>query len=202
MLFDFSYKTILNESSLGLTADELILLKDLRGNVIDSVYYSDKWHNKNFISTKGRSLERINPFLNSNDRYNWNSCVDSKGATPGAKNSIYVIHTKINSAISVNPNPFSPDYDGFNDCTIITYSLQIPISQVNIKIYDSKGRLVRTLSNNMSSGPTGSVIFDGIGNDGLVLRMGIYIIFLEALNSITGQNEILKTTVVIARKLK
>src|ERR1035437_10958219 len=96
-LFSFNYKIILNESSLGLTADELILLKDLRGNIIDSVYYSDKWHNKNFISTKGRSLERINPFLSSIDRYNWNTCVDHKGATPGAKNSIYVINPKTNS---------------------------------------------------------------------------------------------------------
>lgn len=200
-LFNFNYKTVLNESSFGLTADELILLKDLRGNVIDSVYYSDKWHNKNFISTKGRSLERINPFLNSNDRYNWNTCVNNKGATPGSKNSIYIVGTKTNSSISANPNPFSPDNDGFEDCTIINYSLKIPSSQVNIKIYDSKGRLVRVLSNNMASGSTGSVIFDGLGNDGLALRMGIYIIFLEALNSITGQNEILKTTVVIARKL-
>ena len=200
-LFSYNYKTILNESSLGLTADELILLKDLRGNVIDSVYYSDKWHNKNFISTKGRSLERINPFLSSNDRYNWNTCVNNKGATPGSKNSIYIVGTKTNSSISVNPNPFSPDNDGFEDCTIINYSLKIPFSQVNIKIYDSKGRLVRILANNMASGSTGSVIFNGLGDDGLALRMGIYIIFLETLNSNAGQNEILKTTVVIARKL-
>ena len=200
-LFNYNYKSILNESSLGLTADELILLNDLRGNVIDSVYYSEKWHNKNFTNTKGRSLERINPFLNSNDRYNWNTCVDHNGATPGTKNSIYVINTKTNSSISVNPNPFSPDYDGFEDCTILNYSLMIPISQVNIKIYDSKGRLVRVLANNIASGSKGSVIFDGLGDDGLALRMGIYIIFLEALNSNTGQNEIIKTTVVIARKL-
>ena len=200
-LFNFNYKTVLNESSLGLTADELILLKDLRGNVVDSVYYSDTWNNKNFTSTKGRSLERINPFLNSNDKYNWNTCVDHKGATPGAKNSIYVVNTKTNSSISVNPNPFSPDNDGFEDCTIINYSLKIPFSQVNIKIYDSRGRLVRVLANNMASGSASSVIFNGLGDDGMPLRMGIYIIFLEALNSITGQNEILKTTVVVARKL-
>jgi hypothetical protein len=200
-LFSFADKTILNESSLGLTADELILLKDLRGNVIDSVYYSDKWHNKNYTTTKGRSLERINPYLGSNDKFNWNTCVDQKGATPGTKNSIYVINSKINSSISVSPNPFSPDNDGFEDCCIINYTLMIPISQVNIKIYDSRGRLVRILSNNMASGSTGSVIFNGRGDDGLALRMGIYIIFLEALNSSTGQNQILKTTVVIARKL-
>lgn len=200
-LFTYKNKTVLNSSSLGLTTNELILLKDLRGNVIDSVYYSDKWHNKNYINTKGRSLERINPYLNSNDQYNWNTCVDQRGATPGKKNSIYTINPKVNSAISVSPNPFSPDNDGYEDCTIINYTLKIPYSQVNIKIYDSKGRLVRILANNLSSGSNGSVIFDGRGDDKLALRIGIYIIFLEALNSTTGQDEILKTTVVVARKL-
>ena len=200
-LYDYKNKSVLSVSSLGLTTEELILLKDIRRNVIDSVYYSDKWHNKNYLSTKGRSLERINPNLGSNDRYNWNTCVDSKGATPGAKNSIYMNNEKVSSGITVKPNPFSPDNDGYEDCTLINYSLQIPVSQVNIKIYDSHGRLVRILSNNMASGKTGSVIFDGLGDDRLPLRMGIYIIFLEAVNSTTGGNEILKTTVVVARKL-
>ncbi len=200
-LYDYRNKSVLNVSDLGLTAEEMILLKDLRGNVIDSVYYSDKWHNKNFINTKGRSLERINPYLESNDQYNWNTCVDPKGATPGAKNSIYTKNESPASGISVKPNPFSPDNDGFEDCTIISYSLQIPVSQVNIKIFDSHGRLVRVLSNNMASGKTGSIIFDGLGDDRMPLRIGIYIIFLEALNSITGANEILKTIVVVARKL-
>ena len=61
-LNDNSYKTILNISSLGLSnSGELILLKDLFGNTIDSVHYFDNWQNKNFISTKNISLERINP---------------------------------------------------------------------------------------------------------------------------------------------
>lgn len=201
-IYDYRNKSVLNVSSLGLTTEELVLLKDLRGNVIDSVYYSEKWHNSNFINTKGRSLERINPWLGSNDRYNWNTCVDSKGATPGAKNSIYTNNSTVNSGITVKPNPFSPDNDGFEDCTIINYSLRTPVSQVNIKIYDSHGRLVRVLSNNMASGTTGSVIFDGLGDDRMPLRIGIYIVFLEAVNSSTGADEILKTTVVVARKLK
>ena len=200
-LYNYKNKSVLNVTSLGLTTEELILLKDLRGNVIDSVYYSDNWHNKNFLNTKGRSLERVNPYLGSNDKYNWNTCVDPKGATPGAKNSIFISNNSTASGISVKPNPFSPDNDGFDDCTIISYSLRIPVSQINIKIYDSHGRLVRVLSNNMASGTTGSVIFNGLGDDKIPLRMGIYIIYLEALNGNSGANEILKTTVVVARKL-
>lgn len=196
------YKTVAGVSSLGLVnTGELILLKDARGNVIDSVWYSDKWHNKNFISTKNISLERINPRLNGNDARNWSSSVSSSGATPAAQNSIYTENQNRSNNISVSPNPFSPDNDGFEDFTIINYTLSQQTAQVRIKIFDSKGRLVRTLLNNQPSGSIGSVVFDGIGDDGAALRIGIYIIFLEALNETEGVVETLKNTVVVARKL-
>ncbi len=195
-------KTIVGESSLGLVnTGELILLKDVKGNTIDSVWYSDKWQNDNFISTKNISLERINPNLDGNDASNWSSSVAAIGATPGKQNSIYTINTNISSSISVSPNPFSPDDDGYEDFSIINYQLTQPTSQVQIKIYDSKGRLVRTLGNNMASGSSGSVIFDGIGDDGQTLRIGIYIIFLEAINEGYGVVESMKAVVVVARKL-
>lgn len=198
----YPYKTVSATSSLGLiNTGELILLKDARGNVIDSVWYSDKWHNKNFISTKNISLERINPILNGNDSKNWTSSVNSSGATPGKQNSIYTINTNRSNNITVSPNPFSPDNDGYEDFAIINYTLNQQTSQIRIKIFDSKGRLVRTLLNNQPSGSTGSVLFDGIGDDGAALRIGIYIIFLEALNDNHGTVETLKTTVVVARKL-
>ncbi|MEJ2102991.1 MAG: lamin tail domain-containing protein [Ignavibacteriaceae bacterium] len=194
--------TIIRTSSLGLVnTGELILLKDVKGNVIDSVWYSDKWHNNNFVSTKNISLERINPNLGANDPNNWSSSVAKIGATPGKQNSIYTVNPNIASNISVSPNPFSPDNDGFEDFTIINYNLTQATSQVRIKIFDSKGRLVRTLENNQPSGQSGSVIFDGIGDDGQALRIGIYIIFLEAINEGSGVVETMKTVVVVARKL-
>jgi len=55
--------------------------------------------------------------------------------------------------------------------------------------------------NNQPSGSSGSVIFDGLGDDGQALRIRIYIIFLEALNDGTGVVETMKTVVVVARKL-
>jgi len=198
----YPYKTVLGESSLGLVNNgELFLLKDARGNTIDSVWYSDKWHNKNFVNTRNISLERINPRLNGNDSKNWSSSVSSNGATPANQNSIFTDNKNRANNISVSPNPFSPDNDGFEDFAIINYTLGQQTSQVRIKIYDSRGRLVRTISNNQPSGSTGSVVFDGIGDDGTVLRIGIYIIFLEALNETEGVVETLKTTVVVARKL-
>jgi hypothetical protein len=201
-LQSYPYKSVLDETSLGLiNTGELILLKDTRGNTIDSVWYSDKWHNKNFVNTNNISLERINPHLNGNDTKNWSSSVSSNGASPAMQNSIFTDNQNRSNNISVSPNPFSPDNDGFEDFTIINYTLGQQTSQVRIKIFDSKGRLVRTLSNNQPSGSTGSLVFDGIGDDGTALRIGIYIIFLEALNETEGVVETLKTTVVVARKL-
>ena len=201
-LQSYPYKSVLGESSLGLVnTGEIILLKDARGNTIDSVWYSDKWHNKNFVNTKNISLERINPQLNGNDFKNWSSSVGPNGATPAVQNSIFADNKNRANNISVSPNPFSPDNDGFEDFAIINYTLGQQTSQVRIKIFDSKGRLVRTLSNNQPSGSTGAVVFDGIGDDGAALRIGIYIIFLEALNETEGVVETLKTTVVVARKL-
>jgi len=46
-----------------------------------------------------------------------------------------------------------------------------------------------------------SVIFDGKDDSSEALRIGIYIIFLEAINEGSGVVENMKTVVVVARKL-
>jgi len=42
------------------------------------------------------------------------------------------------------------------------------------------------VENSQVSGSSDSVIFDGLGDDGEALRIGIYIIFLEAINESAG----------------
>lgn len=201
-IFDYPYITIAGASNLGLVnTGELILLKDVKSNVIDSVWYQSNWHNRNITNTRGKSLERINPSLNSNDPQNWSTSVDMFGGTPAKTNSIFAENLNKDADISVSPNPFSPDNDGFEDFTVINYNLTQPTAQVRIKIFDNKGRLLRTLLNNAPSGQSGSVIFDGLDDDGQVLRIGIYIIFLEAMNDNAGVVETIKTVVVVARKL-
>ena len=59
----------------------------------------------------------------------------------------------------------------------------------------------RSAANNQPSGSSGSVIFDGLSDDGGALRIGIYIIFLVAINEGSGVVENMKTVVVVARKL-
>ncbi len=199
---DFTNKIILDESSLGLVnTGELILLRDIFGNTIDSVNYLDNWHNPNVNITKNRSLERLNPDLGSNDAANWSTSVNGNGASPGRENSIFTESVSSEAKVTISPNPFSPDNDGFEDFTVINYNLTQTVAQLRIKVYDSMGRLLRTLANNQPTGANGSIIFDGLDDDGNPLRIGIYILFIEALNSSSGVIDEMKEVVVVARKL-
>lgn len=194
-------KIYFNKSlSLSNSGDTLKIL-DASGNTIDFVAYSPKWVNPNISNTKGLSLERINPLLNGNDRNNWNSCVDMYGGTPLKQNSIYSVIPVSKGKVTIAPNPFSPDGDGFEDFAIIDYSLPMQVSQLRVKVFDVKGRLVRTLANNMPSGSKGQIIFNGLNDNGERLRIGIYIVYLEALDSSGGTVETVKSTVVVATKL-
>lgn len=200
---DDSSLNIAGVSSFGMTNNSgLIILKDATGNTIDSIRYFESWHNPNFTITKNVSLEKINPYLNGNDGDNWSSSTNTSGASPGTENSIFTTAAeKAAAGLSVSPNPFSPDNDGYEDFTIIRFNLPQKTAQVKAEIFDSRGRLVRTLRNNAASGNHGSIIFDGLDDNYNPLRMGIYIVLIEALNADTGVSEKLKTVVVVARKL-
>ncbi len=200
-LLDNHNVKILDISSLGLTnTGKMIYLIDYKNNVVDSLDYSDKWHNSAFAETKNISLELINVNLDRSKSRNWSSSVSSFGGSPGKQNSIFIDKEISKSKLHISPNPFSPDNDGFEDFTIISYDLKEPISQIRIRIYDSKGRQIRTLANNISSGSKGEIIFDGLDENGKPLKIGIYIILFEAANTNSAVLERLKEVVVIARK--
>jgi len=197
-----STRRVIFNSSLGLSnSGSMIKISDVLNNTIDSVYYSPKWHNSNIPDTKGFSLERINLGLPTTLPNNWSSCAFPLGGTPGQKNSIFIQNNK-ESSLSVSPNPFSPDGDGWEDFTIIKYKLKATTSQIRVKIFDVKGRIVRSLSNNQFSNSESQIIFDGKDDGGQKLRIGIYIVFLEAVDDRGGTYEQVKTTLVVAAKLK
>ena len=63
-----SFKIRVDRSGLSLaSANDAIFLADSTGNVIDSVFYDESWHNPNLYDTDGISLERINPNNPGND---------------------------------------------------------------------------------------------------------------------------------------
>ena len=200
-LSNYKYKRILNSSLYLSNSSDIILLKDMWLDTIDSVYYNDDWNNPNVQFLRNKSLERLNPDFDSNDPTNWSTCVNKVGATPGKENSIFTKTIGSSYRMEISPNPFSPDNDGYEDFTVISYNLPQKIAQINIKIYDAQGRLVRQLANNKPSGSKGSIIFDGLSDSGKPLKIGIYIVYFEAINQNSGVVNIMKDVVVIARKL-
>ncbi len=193
---------ILTESTLSLSnVGERVVVVDHWGNLIDSLFYNPKWHNKNIATTKNKSLERISPNIESNEATNWSTSVDKFGATPGAVNSIFAQNTNIPKGISFSPNPFSPDNDGFEDFTIINYSIPFNTAQIRVKIFDDHGRLVRTLLNNKAISQSGSIIFDGLNDVGNPLKIGMYIVFMEVVDNNSAKVISYKDVIVVARRL-
>jgi hypothetical protein len=197
-----AFVSIPGRTALGFntTGDEVILL-DPTGTVIDSVTYTPAWHHPDVTQTRGRSLERISPFAISVDRYNWSTSADPRGGTPGRHNSLYTEIPVTAAELTASPNPFSPTGDGFNDHTVISFELPEQTSTIRIRIFDSVGRQVRTLLNNMPSGSRGMVIWDGRTENGRRVRLGIYIILLEAYDGYGSTLRQLKRTVIVADRL-
>ena len=107
----------------------------------------------------------------------------------------------IKAEFNFHPNPFSPDNDGYEDFSEINFKLPFNNAQIRIKIFDDKGRLVRTLINNQSVSAEGAIIFDGLNDNGHPLKIGMYIVFLEAVDYNSGKIFALKDVIVVARKL-
>ncbi len=188
--------------NLGLNNDgDAVILKDLTGSLIDSIAYFPTWHNPGVHDVSGRSLERINPFLEGNERRNWSTSTLSTGGTPGKPNSIYTNEPAAVSTINFSPNPFSPDGDGHEDFTVIHYAVPLPVSVIRMRVFDTRGRVVRTLANNEPGGPEGNVVWDGRDDESERVRIGIYIVLFEAIDGNGGVLEVVKSVVVVAARL-
>ncbi len=187
--------------SLNNSGDDIVLL-DLTSAQIDSVRYSPSWHNPLLnTATAGKSLERINPSLGSNDRRNWSTSVAPQGATPGEPNSIFTMTVPTAAHLTLSPNPFTPHNDGLEDFLVIGYSLPSHVSMIRVRCFDVQGRLIRTIANNEPAASAGSIIWNGLDDNNRRVRVGMYIILFEALDAAGGVVHVMKDVAVVATKL-
>jgi hypothetical protein len=195
----------LDRSSLSLVnSGDLIHLHRADDTTLDSVFYDPGWHSPNLIDTKGVSLERIVVDGAANDPLNWTSSVAVAGGTPGRPNSVFIPPDApaTEAGLTIEPSPFSPDRDGADDHTAIRYALSSNVGLIRVRIFDAHGRLVRALEEAALSGKQGQVIWDGLDDDGRDLRIGIYVVLLEAIDTAGGTTEAFKQPVVLARTLE
>jgi len=71
---------------------------------------------------------------------------------------------------------------------------------LNARIYDIKGRLIRSLANGEVAGTEGDIIWNGLDDAKQRARIGVYVVFLEATDRVNGRVETAKAVAVVAAR--
>ncbi len=169
------------ESWEVLSSDDVVVLLDAYGTPVDIVEYASDWG-----GGKGVSLERVRPDVEADGPNNWGSCVAPAGATPGSANSIYVEVVPAEGRLVAAPNPFSPDADGRDDRTVITFDVPTPQATARLTVFDARGRRRAVLLDHVRIAGTGQLVWDGTDSSGVLLPTGLYVLRLEAINARAG----------------
>lgn len=159
-----------------------LILRDATATLVDSIFYPAQ------ATTK--SLERIDLTV-AGDQNNWLDSQDSRGATPGAANSVRFNNDVAAVSVVVEPNPFIYQ-------VAITYRLPSPRLHANLWVFDRTGRRVASLLESIESGSQRVVNWDGSNDNGQILKPGIYVIYLEA-GTPEGELFRVRKPVVLAR---
>ena len=157
-------------------ASGVVFVTDYGLQTVDRLAYTEEMHYGKLLSTEGVSLERLDPHWPTQDNDNWHSAAESVGfATPGYANSQRI--TEIDhGALSVQPEIFSPDNDGFDDFTFISLQLPETESRVSIQIFDLDGNVVCHLANNALCGTDAQFRWDGEDDRQRQVPSGLYVV--------------------------
>ena len=132
----------------------------------------------------------------TNTKYDW---VEGF-ITPGYADfgGVQVVTDRI---LEIFQSPFSPYGDGLYSQAKISY--YIPVNyQVTIRVFDITGKKVRNLLDEMDSiGDSVTINWDGKDDDGNIVKIGVYLVHIEAVEKTTGKLKKSTKRVVVARKL-
>lgn len=181
--------------------EDTVYLSNETGLSIDVVTYNEDQHFTLLQDVNGVSLERISVERPSNDPTNFHSASETVGfATPGYENSQAFENIRFSGDINLEPDIFSPDNDGFQDILHINYQFSSPGFVASINIFDRNGRLIKRLVQNELLGSSGTFSWDGITDDNLKARIGIYVLLIEAFD-VNGNQEVYKEVITVAGDL-
>ncbi|MBN2415166.1 lamin tail domain-containing protein [bacterium] len=166
--------TYLGSRGLSNSRPETVIITDSRGTVQDSCRYS-------IGNDPGLSDERVDP-----RRDIWlDSC--TLHGTPGFLNSVHAGELPGRARLKAVPNCISSSFSGLSAVTDIRYSLPMLRSYIMMRVFTLQGRCIRTLTSGSYTGSSGSLEWDGCGDDGVYVSAGIYLVQMEGLESSSGK---------------
>jgi len=187
-------------ASLGLRNEgDRVRLHRRDERVVADVVYSPDWHAEGLADPTGTALERISPTAAARDADNWTSSTAPLGGTPGAPNDVSLAppdDAPEAPGLRIHPSPFSIAQDG---ATRIQYTLEDAPSLIRVRIYDARGRHVRSLEEAQLAGRSGELVWNGRNDAGERVRIGPYVVLFEAVRAEDGTTTQIKETVVVAR---
>ena len=183
------------------SADGRVTVVNKSLQIVDDLSYTESMQFKLLNSFQGVSLERIHPDQITQDAKNWHSAAESAGfGTPGYKNSQYAQFETFDGEITIEPEVFSPDNDGFNDLLNIRYKFDEPGYVANVTIFDARGRKIKSLISNEMLAVEGYFTWDGLNDYNHKASIGMYVVFVEVFN-LNGKTKHFKKTCVLGSKL-
>lgn len=157
-----------------------VVLMDDSQYILDEFHYTEKMHHSLFHDVKGVSLERVNLNLPTTHPGNWQSASSDVGyATPGYQNSQNQLAPSLKANVTVKPQAFSPNGDGYNDELNINYKTPSPGWVANAWIFDTAGRTIMQLLKNQLLATDGTIAWNGEDETGSRIPSGPYILFFE-----------------------
>lgn len=184
-----AWPTLNNTQASDQPYADIVILRDGRGTAVDSVAYGADW------GTPGRSIERLSPAVGP-VAANWCASLAREGATPGSINSAY-LEPGTRGPLRAEPDPFRPEVDGV---TFVSFQISLAEPTVRLQIFDVVGRLVRTLLDDGRAGRSGRLAWDGRDEAGTPVPTGIYVLYLQALDTEGSGLVERKGTVTVARE--
>jgi hypothetical protein len=177
-----------------------VVLLNQNNRLIDRFDYSEDFHFALIKDKNGVSLERISFDSRANDPAGWQSAASTEDyATPGYRNSQFQTPVANPGGLVVEPRVFTPDEDGFNDFTTLSYAFGSGGNVASIRIFDARGREVKRLAQNQTLASEGYFRWDGTNDRGEKVRTGYYIIHIEMFD-LQGKTQNFREKVVVGAK--
>jgi hypothetical protein len=194
----YAFVEVASMPTLSNKEGTICLAHQSLNQIIDAFAYHEDLHFPLLETEDGVSLERLDRNVETQNANNWHSAASTVGfGTPTYENSQLYVSQSIGT-MNIDPKSFTPNNDGNKDVVSINWNFSKTNLMATIKVFDSEGRPVKNILNNELIGNSGNSIWDGTTEDGLQLKTGMYIVWMEVFTE-DGIIEGFKQVVVLSR---